>query len=153
MIGGAGTELNLSALALRGAGVGNELETGGQQNLLLNILPADVECGRVERQTMIEPGGLRADLVIPQRVRFEAAGVVEREIGVDLCQSRDAVIGRAGRPRRGSARCGAGPRSLLQRLSRRGAGRGQPGGVPDGDLPGRIQVGSFLEAVRDHPVG
>ncbi len=63
-----GTRANLEfpALARRGARICAVLEAAAQQNILLDVLPIDVKDGRVDGQSIVEPSGLRTQLVIPQ---------------------------------------------------------------------------------------
>jgi hypothetical protein len=79
---------------LRGAGVRDELKATRQQDLLLDVLPFDVECRRIQGNTVIEPGGLRTELVVPQRVGFEATRVRERDVRVYLAGYKNAVTRR-----------------------------------------------------------
>jgi hypothetical protein len=46
---------HFSALALRGPGIRNVLEAAGEKNLLLDVVPLDVERSRIECQAVIEP--------------------------------------------------------------------------------------------------
>src|SRR5256884_2119060 len=57
MLGGGRAQLQLHALALGGAGIGDELEAAPQQNRLLDVWPLYVEPRRVQRQAGIESGG------------------------------------------------------------------------------------------------
>ncbi len=65
MLGGGRAQLQLPALALGRAGIGDELEAALQQNRLLDVGPLYIEPRGVQRQAVIEPGGLGAELVVP----------------------------------------------------------------------------------------
>src|SRR5437879_9008236 len=112
MPGGGRAQLQLPALALGGAGIGDELEAALQQNRLLDVVPLYIEPRGVQRQAVIEPGGLGAELVVPQRVGMEAAGIVERDVGVHVVQRHHAVVGSARRPRWNNRHHAPGPEAL-----------------------------------------
>src|SRR5207302_348193 len=95
MLGGGRAQLQLPALALGGAGIGDELEAALQQNRLLDVVPLYIEPRGVQRQAVIEPGGLGAELVVPERVGPEAARVGQRDVRVHGGERRHAVVGSA----------------------------------------------------------
>src|SRR6202521_250465 len=58
-------DLQFAALAHRGAGIRNVLKAAGKEDLLLNVLPLDVERGCNDGESVIEPPRLGAELVVP----------------------------------------------------------------------------------------
>src|SRR5438105_46586 len=112
LLGGPRAQLELPSLALRGAGVGDELKAALQEDLLLNVVPADIECRGIQDDAAIEPRGLGAELIVPERVGPEAARVGQRDVRVHGGKRRHAVVERAGRTGRHDRHYAARPEAL-----------------------------------------
>src|SRR6185437_14883355 len=85
---GPGMGLELEPSALRGARVRRVAEAARQSDSLLDVIPTDEISRSVDREAVIEPGGLRAELVVPKMIGLEVARLL-------CCQSETGQIARA----------------------------------------------------------